>query len=944
MPLTKKRLFGFTLLLLLAGILLFALTPFAVANGLRVWIWWNARQQNLTVKIEAIDAPLLRPAVMRGFHISSSPDSICRIDVSAVRVVVALNLQSIVLRTRGPAVRTLSVEGLRAEMHRNRPGTSISEAGWNALQKMLPENLSLDHCDLRVEDGPSVILLREMSLRASQVEAGPFTAAEVRIDSPLFRQTFSALRGSTRWQGDRLTVAGLSLAPGLDLQSITADLSRLSKQHVGLEFDIDTFGGKLRADVSSEWHSQNINWNVIASATDLSLRQTSQGLGFTGRLDGVVHACKFTFRGDPRDPANATASLWAELTGLFWRDRAADVIMLGAALYNRQIQLQQLYVKQRDNQLTLNGEAAFPSKSFDWLNPDFRGTISASIANLGDFASLFGANPGDFAGQIAVEGTMNAGGRKLGGHLTATGKSLSIFEIPVDTFAAKVNLKANDLEIEKLDVQRQADLLHAQGKIDMGPDHAYSGTANLTAGNVGQYLRLLPVSWSAALAAGAIKGDWSGNGNAKSHSGKFHLNGRALRLTWPAEVLPFNADLDGDYSPGNLFFRQAHLASEHASVNGFVTIAAKYFQLQTIALDVNGKPTLRGNAFVPFALSKWLNGTSLLDALDPGQKVDVDLAIESTDLAEFSAALGGPSKISGNIATRLSIFGDLDALQGWSEMHLRDFAMTGDQARTSADLDTRFLSGTLLTKANVQFRGSNPVAMETTLPVRLGEQRQSAAREPFSASFDFPKISVAHLPHFLTRDWLRDGTLTGKIAFSETLPHPKILGDVQITNGIPGTIPWKANTFSGKIAFKGTTASIDPLNLVNKSIDVPLHGEIDFSDPAKIGIKIAGVRPLFDLTPAEDDSCIQEVIFVSRDATQTDGTAVDEIDLLGKLEQPGWVVSLRHRPAASSPTASDEIRSFKFCSVGDTQKTLTLGCEPPAKSEAPHPRKKSRRR
>ena len=81
---------------------------------------------------------------------------------------------------------------------------------------------------------------------------------------------------------------------------------------------------------------------------------------------------------------------------------------------------------------------------------------------------------------------MNTGGRKLGGHLNATGKSLSIFKSPVDTFAAKINLKANDLEIEQLDVQRQTDLLHAEGKIDLGPDHNYSGTSHFTVANVAQ--------------------------------------------------------------------------------------------------------------------------------------------------------------------------------------------------------------------------------------------------------------------------------------------------------------------------------------------------------------------------------------------------------------------------------------------------------------------------
>ena len=105
----------------------------------------------------------------------------------------------------------------------------------------------------------------------------------------------------------------------------------------------------------------------------------------------MVRASKFTFRGDPRDLLNATASIWTELTGFSWRERNADVIMLGANFYGHTVQLQQLFIKQRSNELTLSGETAIGT---EWLNPDFRGDISASINDLGQFAELFGASTG----------------------------------------------------------------------------------------------------------------------------------------------------------------------------------------------------------------------------------------------------------------------------------------------------------------------------------------------------------------------------------------------------------------------------------------------------------------------------------------------------------------------------------------------------------------------
>src|SRR5262249_36505218 len=156
--------------------------------------------------------------------------------------------------------------------------------------------------------------------------------------SPWLRQTFSQLRGATKWQDSRLTLGGISLARGLDLQSLTIDLSRLAKEQANLQFDLDVLGGKIRANISNAWAGQHSTWNVAGTAPGISLEQTSDAFGFTDRLGGSLRACNFTFRGDPRDPLSGTASIWTELNGLSWHNRAADLIMLGAIFYNRHIQ------------------------------------------------------------------------------------------------------------------------------------------------------------------------------------------------------------------------------------------------------------------------------------------------------------------------------------------------------------------------------------------------------------------------------------------------------------------------------------------------------------------------------------------------------------------------------------------------------------------------------
>ncbi|HXY60377.1 MAG TPA: hypothetical protein VEH26_02095 [Chthoniobacterales bacterium] len=505
---TRLLLLAFVLMAVLAGI---ALSPVLIASSLRGWLHWQAHRQHLKIELGKINARFLRPVLIERIRITNEAGESTQIELVAEHVVLRLNLARLIAaKTNG--VRWLTVENTHAEIRRDFSGSKrpLDDFNWRALQLLLPANFDITHLDVRVENGPSVVLLRNASISGNQIESGRFSAGEFAITSPLFRQTFSQLRGATKWQENRLTVGGLNLARGIDVQSIIIDLSRLDNQRADLQFDLDVLGGKIRASISNEWGGQHSIWNLAGTANGISLAQTSDAFGFTDQLGGSLRACNFTFRGDPRDPFSGTASIWTELNGLSWHNRAADLIMLGAIFYNRQIQLQQLYIKQRQNQLTMSGDGALPSKSADWLNPDFRGQILGSVNDLGQFAELFGAARGDFAGAIAIEGTLNARERKLGGHLTASGNSLSLFKRQIDRLNAKINLRASELELEQLELARKKDFVRAHGKIDIEHEQDYSGEIEGQVADASEYLLVgriapgaaVPIQLEAKISAG----------------------------------------------------------------------------------------------------------------------------------------------------------------------------------------------------------------------------------------------------------------------------------------------------------------------------------------------------------------------------------------------------------------------------------------------------------
>ena len=767
----KGRLFRVSLLAMLLALLTVVLAPFTVSHCVRLWVWWAARQEGLTVSIDKIDTPFLRPVLIRQIHLKPKREDALRLDLTATDVSVGLNFKHILLHMDGRIIHDLSIRELHVQLHRTNPNLrALSRHGWATLQRLLPENLSIAKSEMRVENGPTLVLLRGGSLSVSETEAGRFNAAELMVASPWLRQTFSQLRGATHWETNRLTVGGLTLSRGLDLQSGTADFSHLGKQRVGLQFELDAFGGKIRGNISHEWRSEHFNWKIAGGASDISLTQTSDAFGFADRVDGLLHAANFTFRGNLAQPDHVTASLWGELTGLTWRNRTAEAIMLGAAVYSRKIQLQQLYIRQRNNQFTLSGEAAFPANASGWLTPDFRGDISASINQLGDFVALFGASPEDFAGKITIEGAMDTRDRKFGGHLEVEGASLTFFKTGIDSLAAKLNLRGTELEVDQLEIKRKNDSLSGRGKIDISREHDYSGTLDARVDNLADY---------------------------------------------------------------------------------------------------------------------------------------------------FSAFHGSAGKSASPIPV------DVQATV------------------TASNWDARGVT---------RLPDSSAISFTANFPLRIGTDWNAFQLAPVDFTIDFPSVFLAKAPQLFHPAIFRDGILSGSISVSETLQHPRIVGDVQLVNGKlsgDGSFPFNFVEASGRIAFTGNRASMEFLNVASKEADVSLRGEIDFDEINNVTIRINGATPIFDLTSGQID-CVNKIKIAP--AVLTLAPAVTAFEFCGGLFQPSWRVSVHESTGLESSAMSDPdgvARNFPLClGASPEEKTLLLGAfpRPETSEESSRPKEREKRR
>jgi hypothetical protein len=924
----RKFLILFCASLFVAGILAVCLGPLIVAGGLRLWVARTARQEGLSIELGKIEAPLLRPVVVQNLRIANQPDAPFRVIIEAPRVELDLNLAAIFSRGRGRVLHSLAADAISVDIRRNaQPASGSQRFAWRVVEDLLADNFKLSGVQLHVENGNTIVDLHDGTVSGAQIEAGVFTARELTIASPWLRKTFSRLRGATSWQESRLTLGALTLMRGLDLDAISIDLSHIGESRVDLEMTLDAFGGKLRARVSSDDRGDRRTWDVAGNATEISLAQMSDALDLTDRASGSLHASRFTFRGEGTNLREATATVWAEVTGLTWRDRTADTIMIGASLYNREVQIEQLYVKQRHNQLTLSGEFALPQQSADLLKPDFRGDISASINDLGDFARLFGASPSDFAGKVAMNGSVNARERKLAGALAVSGNALVLFRAPVESLNAKLTFKESRLEIEQFELKRKSDSFRGQASIDLAGERHYSGTFTSSIAEVAEYAGLIPEAMERFQLGGSLDLDWTGSGTSTAHSGTFHARGRGLHPL-QSPVIPFDAEFEGDYAPDNIFFRQFHLSNPHAGFSAFVTVAKDYFQLQTLRLDLNGKPKLQGNIFVPLSLSKILAQNKWLAAWSDDPNFDFDVTLDPIDLAELAGAVTARPNMSGQAAGKIEVYGTPASLEGKSDLHLRDFVLE-NAMRVSADLEAHLAAGTLSVRGNATATGSDPVKLEASIPLQL-EKRESGyvlnTEGPISATLNFPAIFLAKLPRYVSRGIFHDGILSSQLAISGSLGHPRILGDLHLIDGKFAV----GASLSTRVTFGGQTATIEFAQLRQNGAQLSARGEIDFRDPSEIALKLFPSAPLRESTSLEPGDCVTGLEFSAIPVNAFPFRPVHQIDFRGSLLIPAWTISLsQERPDDSLETTVSSPRTFPFCQ-GDRShgKTLTLRAAP----------------
>jgi hypothetical protein len=491
----------------------------------------------------------------------------------------------------------------------------------------------------------------------------------------------------------------------------------------------------------------------------------------------------------------------------------------------------------------------------------------------------------------------------------------------------KLGLEESRLSITQFEFHQKDDFFRGEGNFALTADRSYTASVQTSVTEIENYSgfispRLLPFSLGGSLTA-----EWKGRGANGSDSGTWHARGRNLRVAQSAFV-PFEAEVEADYSPTNIFFRQLHLWNQRADLAAFVTVAQDYFQVQELRVSLNGRPRLQGNVFLPLSADKIRRTSRWLEAFSADPFFDVDLTLEPIDLGELASAAKTKPDMSGQANGQIQLSGTPASLQGRAEFHLHDFVLDGTPALT-ADVDTQLGLGMANFKASEVARGSDPVRAEGTLPFQL-EKRDAGygltANGPLSVTLNFPAILLGKLPSYLAHGVFTRGILSGSVTIADSVQQPLITGSANLIDGQFLRGP----TVSAGVAFNGRNAVINFVHLRERHVvftdantpgfDVSARGEIDFADVADIKLKVFPALALF-MSPATlaAGDCVSSVDFLAGVPRISPSRQIQEIIFGGNIFSRSFSISV------PSPNNIDPPEAFPFCEDNPSPgKTLLL--------------------
>ncbi len=535
-----------------------------------------------------------------------------------------------------------------------------------------PERIEARNADFIFESDGDYVRLQNARFTISEVEPGEVLVGQLLIKQPWLNRTFRNVRGTTKLDNARTELAAVTLEPGVRIQNLSVELAEIARGRLNLEMQIAAFGGAIRIETQTLPHDRQLAFEATGTFSQIAIGKLATFLGQSDAAGGTIKEGKFTFRGSPQSPSKATASLRIEATNFQWESRQWDSLVLGASLLDGRVQLPELKLHQGHNFLNLRGEFALPVAEQEWWQSEFAFDVNAKIENLTELSALMLPEFKYAAGKGTIDGSVRGDHQQFHGQIILAGSDLTWRNAPIDELHATLKLNGNELQLSNLSLFNDGDYVRGRGVVNIVGDKQYWGELRASIDDLGKYAALLQKPIVPEPLAGGAVIDWSGEGSAKGHTGKFLARLRKVRSLGASSALlhPINADFEGTYQPGAILFSRFALSDDASAFAANVSVGNKALSVQGIRFTHGPALQLQGDALLPLDVWQAWPNTNFATLLNDTTVSKVHLAATDLDLHAASQLTGWNFPIEGIVRGEITAEGALGAIASSGRMSL----------------------------------------------------------------------------------------------------------------------------------------------------------------------------------------------------------------------------------------------------------------------------------
>jgi autotransporter translocation and assembly factor TamB len=578
------------------------------------------------------------------------------------------------------------------------------------------------------------------------------------------------LRGSAELPEDMKKFG--SGAATLEIAAAAVDLERLT---AGMP---QRFTGSARVNGKIDINNGKLNANFSASAGSIGFED-----GAIGKFTASGSATKTFPSPDSKDPwfARLRSAIQFQLSDVRYRDYMIDSVDGSLSGDSDLLKIQRLYVRRKDNDLSVRGEYRLPQNLRTASRQDVQLDWTLNAPQLGDCWAADSADKISGPLQLAAQVRRHDG--VANGQLTVYGADLTLRNLVIKQFSSQCSISNNVVYVNDFTASlNERDFVSANGIVDLAAPHRYSGKVSAGIADLAALEPLLRASANERALAGSLALNWEGEGETRTfkHSGKLKF---ALEHGRYGDLQSLQANADASYSPEGLDVPIIFFGSNKMDFQAIARAHGETLEISKIQLDQGTARFAEGYLSVPFI---WKNLATNAPVSPASGKVVATFQSQNIDIAKLFTDLGAKPAASGTLNVKLDAQGTLADLNARFEVQMRNLRTERlpNLEPASFDLTVQSQKDQLAISGKLQQAKIQPLEITANFPLQLAttlRKRKFAEDTPLTAKVRLPRSSVNFLRQFVPAVLELDGDLGLDVDVTGTIGRPIFTGAGDVT-------------------------------------------------------------------------------------------------------------------------------------------------------------------